>query len=187
MASTKGTNFIDAAPTRTTVKDFSVMVKTRAELRAEFTDALAQAVQKFEAALDKLRDDMEVREAVAEQRGQLKTMMSALGVEPIDMSDMIRKLRTRLEADIQELVDEAIAPLSERIAALKGEQMSLMPLEFYETVDKTVAALRERIATLEKQLSMLVSLLKGENVDEGEKLKQIDAWPITLFEVDDQR
>jgi hypothetical protein len=116
MASTKGTNFIDAAPTRTTVKDFSVMVKTRAELRAEFTDALAQAVQKFEAALDKLRDDMEVREAVAEQRGQLKTMMSALGVEPIDMSDMIRKLRTRLEADIQELVDEAIAPLSKRIA-----------------------------------------------------------------------
>ena len=47
--------------------------------------------------------------------------------------------------------------MSERIAALKEEQMSLMPLEFYETVDKTVAALRERIATLEKQLSMLVA------------------------------
>jgi hypothetical protein len=108
-----------------------------------------------------LRDEMEVREAVAEQRGQLKTMMSALGVEPIDMSDMIRKLRTRLQADIQELVDEAIAPLSKRIAALKEEQMSLMPLEFHETVDKTVAALREQIATVEKQLSMLVSLLQG--------------------------
>jgi polyhydroxyalkanoate synthesis regulator phasin len=88
-------------------------------------------------------------------------MMAALGVEPIDMSDMIRKLRTRLQADIQELVDEAVAPLSERIAALKEEQMSLMLLEFYETVDKTVAALRERIATLEKQLSTLVSLPQG--------------------------
>lgn len=156
-----------------------------ADLRAEFTEALAQAVKKMEDALDKLRDEMEVREAVAEQRGQLKTMMSALGVEPIDTSDMIRKLRTRLRADIQELVYEAIAPLSEGIAALKQEQMSLMPLEFYETVDKTVAAMRERIATLEKQLSMLV--LKGENVDAGEGLKQIDAWPITLFEIDDQR
>jgi hypothetical protein len=165
----------------------AALAELHAELRAEFTDALAQAVQKFEAALDKLRDEMEVREAVAEQRGQLKTMMSALGVEPIDMSDMIRKLRTRLQADIQELVDEAIAPLSERIAALKEEQMSLMPLEFHETVDKTVAALREQIATVEKQLSMLVSLLKGENVDESEGLKQIDAWPITLFEIDDQR
>jgi hypothetical protein len=133
----------------------------RADLRAEFTDALAQAVQKFEAALDKLRDEMEVREAVAEQRGQLKTMMSALGVEPIDMSDMIRKLRTRLQADIQEVVGEAIAPLCEKIAGLKQEQMSLMPLEFYETVDKTVAALRERIATLEMQLSMLVGLPQG--------------------------
>jgi hypothetical protein len=139
----------------------AALAELHAELRAEFTDALAQAVQKFEAALDKLRDEMEVREAVAEQRGQLKTMMSALGVEPIDMSDMIRKLRTRLQADIQELVDEAIAPLSKRIAALKEEQMSLMPLEFHETVDKTVAALREQIATVEKQLSMLVSLLQG--------------------------
>ena len=164
-----------------------VAADLRAELRTEFTDALAQAVQKFEAALDKLRDEMEVREAVAEQRGQLKTMMSALGVEPIDMSDMIPKLRTRLRADIQDFVDEAVAPWSERIAALKEEQMSLMPLEFYETVDKTVAALRERIGTLEKQLSMLVSLLKGENVDEGEGLKQIHAWPIALFEIDEQR
>ena len=135
-----------------TLEQADLIARVIAALRAEFTEALAQAVQKFEAALDKLRDEMEVREAVAEQRGQLKTMMSVLGVEPIDMSDMIRKLRTRLRADIQELVDEAIAPLSERIAALKEEQMSLMPLEFYETVDKTVAALRERIATLEEQL-----------------------------------
>jgi hypothetical protein len=82
------------------------------------------------------------------------------------------------------MVEEAIAPWSERIAALKEEQMSLTPLEFYETVDKTVAALRERIATLEKQLSTLVL---SENVDAGEGLKQIDAWPITLFEIDDQR
>ena len=127
-------------------------------------------MQKFEAALDNLRDEMELREQVAEQRGQLKTMMSVLGLEPIGRSDMIRKLRTRLRADIQELVEQAIAPLSERIAALKEEQMSLMLL-VYETVAKTVAALRERIATLEEQLSVLVSLLKGENVDEGEGLK----------------
>ena len=69
-----------------------------ADLRQEFDDKLSQAVQQFQAELDKLRIEIDMRQEMAEQRGQLKVVTSILGVsgesnETVDVSEIIRKIR----------------------------------------------------------------------------------------------
>ena len=71
-----------------------------ADLRQEFDDKLAQAVQQFQADLDKLRIEIDMREEMAEQRGQLKVVMSILGIsgesnKTIDVSEVIRKIKVQ--------------------------------------------------------------------------------------------
>jgi hypothetical protein len=71
-----------------------------ADLRQEFDDKLSQAVQKFQAELDKLRIEIDMREEMAEQRGQLKVVTSILGIsgesnKTIDVSEVIRKIRVQ--------------------------------------------------------------------------------------------
>ena len=70
-----------------------------ADLRQEFDDKLSQAVQQFQTELDKLRIEIDMREEMAEQRGQLKVVTSILGIsgeatnKTIDISEVIRKIR----------------------------------------------------------------------------------------------
>ena len=71
-----------------------------ADLRQEFDDKLAQAVQQFQADLDKLRIEIDMREEMAEQRGQLKVVTSILGIsgesnKTIDVSEVIRKIKVQ--------------------------------------------------------------------------------------------
>lgn len=72
-----------------------------ADVRQEFDDKLAQAVQQFQNELDKRRIEIDMREEMAEQRGQLKVVTSILGVsgeckdKTIDVSEVIRKIRVQ--------------------------------------------------------------------------------------------
>ena len=74
-----------------------MLVGIIADLRQEFDDKLSQTVQHFQAELDKLRIEIDMREEMAEQRGQLKVVTSILGVsgeskdKTIDVSEVIRK------------------------------------------------------------------------------------------------
>jgi len=68
------------------------------DLRQEFDDKLASAMQEFEHKLDSLRVEIDMRVEMAEQRGQLKVVTSILGVsgevgKTIDLSEVIRKIR----------------------------------------------------------------------------------------------
>ena len=77
-----------------------VLVGFIADVRQEFEDMLAQAVQEFRTELDKLRIEIDMREEMAEQRGQLKVVMSILGIsgesnKTIDVSEVIRKIRVQ--------------------------------------------------------------------------------------------
>jgi hypothetical protein len=51
-----------------------------ADVRQEFDDKLSQTGQQFQNELDKLRIEIDMREEIAEQRGQLKVVTSILGV-----------------------------------------------------------------------------------------------------------
>ena len=75
-----------------------VLVGIISDMRQEFDDKLSQAVQQFQTELDKLRIEIDMREEMAEQRGQLKVVTSILGIsgesnKTIDVSEVIRKIR----------------------------------------------------------------------------------------------
>lgn len=77
-----------------------VLVGFTADVRQEFDDKLSQTVQQFQAELDKLRIEIDMREEMSEQRGQLKVVTSILGVsgesnKTIDVSEVIRKIRVQ--------------------------------------------------------------------------------------------
>ena len=71
-----------------------------ADVRQEFDDKLSQTGKQFQNELDKLRIEIDMREEIAEQRGQLKVVTSILGVsgesnKTIDVSEVIRKIRVQ--------------------------------------------------------------------------------------------
>jgi hypothetical protein len=86
----------DVEPLVFSEEQLDVIAQVIADLRAEFTDAIAEAVASMQSALDKLREDMGVREEVAEQRGQLRTVMTILGVgddKAKTIGEVVRKVR----------------------------------------------------------------------------------------------
>jgi hypothetical protein len=77
-----------------------VRQESMADLRQEFDDKLSQAAQQFQTELDKLRIEIDMREEMAEQRGQLKVVTSILGIsgesnKTIDASEVIRKIKVQ--------------------------------------------------------------------------------------------
>jgi hypothetical protein len=76
----------------------SVISSIMNDLRQEFDDKLASALQEFEHKLDSLRVEIDMREEMAHTRGQLQVITSILGVngevgKTIDVSEVIRKIR----------------------------------------------------------------------------------------------
>jgi hypothetical protein len=81
-------------------EQIDVLVDVIADLRQEFDDKLSQTVQQFQSELDKLRIEIDMREEMADQRGQLKVVTSILGIsgesnKTIDVSEVIRKIKVQ--------------------------------------------------------------------------------------------
>ena len=84
-----------------TEDQMNVLVSIISNLRQEFDDKLPQAVSQFENELNQLRVEIDMREEMAEQRGQLKVVTSILGIsdesknKTIDVSEVIRKIKVQ--------------------------------------------------------------------------------------------
>ena len=151
----------------------AALAEMRVEMRSEFRDMVNDLMAPL-------------TEQVAVLQGQMSVMMDLIGSivgnngngnnnssKSIEASETrtTRRVRVRQSEDVRDLIENAIAQLSGRIDALKEDQQSLMPLEYYATVDKDFTALRERVATMEGQLSTIVSLLKGDDSVVGDMVR----------------
>ena len=163
----------DELPPLFSDEQIDVIAAALAEMRNEFRDMVSDAMAPL-------------TEQVAVLQGQMSVMMNLIGSivsnngngnnnssKSIEASETrtTRRVRVRQSEDVRDLIENAIAQLSGRIDALKEDQQSLMPLEYYATVDKDFTALRERVATMEGQLSTIVSLLKGDDSVVGDMVR----------------